>query len=174
MVTEIIFTIVAEDRSGLVEIVSEVVTRHSGNWVDSSMAHLGGEFAGIVCVEVPDINASQFEKDLAALVSQEIEIHVRKGKKQELAPAGSRASIELTGADHSGIVHEVSRVLAQLGTNIEMLQTEVYSASMSGDQMFKANIKILLPVNLEIEDVSDALEAIANDIMVDIVVSDHP
>lgn len=174
MAAEIIFTIIAEDRPGLVETVSEVVARYSGNWVDSSMAHLGGEFAGIVCVEIPDGRVSQFEKDLAALESQEIEIHVRKSRKPDFEPDGKRAAIELTGADHPGIVHEVSRALAKLGANIEALHTEVYSASMSGDQMFNAQVKILLPEHLKLEEVTDALEAIANDIMVDISVSDHP
>ena len=173
MVESIVFTVMAGDRPGLVETISEVVTRHSGNWVDSSMAHLGGEFAGIICAEIPTPNVSRFIKDLVALGDQDIEVHVRKDSKPELESEGDQATFEVTGADHPGIVHEISRVFARLGVNIEALQTEVYSASMSGNQMFRARVRILLPPSLELEDITSALEEIANDIMVDISVSDH-
>ncbi|MGI9569651.1 MAG: glycine cleavage system protein R [Desulfobulbia bacterium] len=174
MVSEIVFTVVAEDRPGLVASISEVVSRHSGNWVDSSMAHLKGEFAGIICAEIPSPNLSEFKSDLVALGDDNIEIQIRNNNEQDSVFDGGQATFEVTGADHPGIVHEVSRVLAQLEVNIEMLQTEVYSASMSGNQMFRARVKIFYPANIEISEIINALEDIANDIMVDIAVADHP
>ena len=173
MDSEIVFTVVAEDRPGLVASISEVVNRHAGNWVDSSMAHLKGEFAGIICAEIPAPNLSEFKSDLVALGNDAIEIQFRSGKKEASNFEGGQATFELTGADHPGIVREVSRVLAQFGVNIEMLQTDVYSASMSGNQMFRARLKILCPASFELPEIINALEDIANDIMVDISVADQ-
>ncbi len=50
---DMVLTAIARDRPGVVESLADVIAAHSGNWVESSMAQLGGKFAGIVRVEVP-------------------------------------------------------------------------------------------------------------------------
>ena len=42
------------DQSGLVEALSGVVVDHEGNWEKSHLAQIGGKFAGIVMVTIPD------------------------------------------------------------------------------------------------------------------------
>lgn len=46
-------TVIGADRSGLVEMVAARVADHGGNWLESRMCRLGGQFAGILRVEVP-------------------------------------------------------------------------------------------------------------------------
>jgi len=53
MPVEMILTIISKDRPGLVQTLAKSCD-HSGNWIDSSMARLGGEFAGILRVDVSD------------------------------------------------------------------------------------------------------------------------
>ena len=48
MPVEMVLTIISKDRPGLVQTLAQVIADHSGNWIDSSMARLGGEFAGIL------------------------------------------------------------------------------------------------------------------------------
>ena len=43
-----IVTLVGEDRPGLVKALAERAAANGANWLDSSMAHLAGKFAGIV------------------------------------------------------------------------------------------------------------------------------
>ncbi len=50
MAVELVLTVIARDRPGLIKDLSETIAMHGGNWVDSSMARLGGEFAGILRV----------------------------------------------------------------------------------------------------------------------------
>ena len=75
---DIVLTAIARDRPGVVESLAEVISKHSGNWVDSSMAQLGGEFAGIVMVEVPSANAAKLEGALSALDKKGIDVTVHK------------------------------------------------------------------------------------------------
>ena len=42
----LVLTLIGPDRPGLVERVSDVVASHGGNWLESRMAHLAGQFAG--------------------------------------------------------------------------------------------------------------------------------
>ena len=52
-----IVTLVGEDRPGLVNALAERAAANGANWLDSSMAHLAGKFAGIVLVTVPEDQA---------------------------------------------------------------------------------------------------------------------
>src|SRR5659263_720746 len=50
----LVLTVIGDDRPGLVDVLSGLVTAHGGSWEHSRMARLGGKFAGIVQVEVPE------------------------------------------------------------------------------------------------------------------------
>ncbi len=45
---DLVLTLIGPDRPGLVEAVAEPIAAHGGNWLESRMAHLAGQFAGIV------------------------------------------------------------------------------------------------------------------------------
>ena len=48
MQSSVIITIVGPDRPGLVESISRTVENAAGNWSHGRMAHLGGQFAGML------------------------------------------------------------------------------------------------------------------------------
>jgi predicted amino acid-binding ACT domain protein len=76
--------------------------------------------------------------------------------------------LELLGDDHPGIVRDISRVLAAREINVDELSTELTSAPMSGDRLFKATLRLQVPADGSVEDLRETLEALANDLMVDI------
>jgi glycine cleavage system regulatory protein len=168
---ELVLTAIAEDRPGLVETLAEVVADHSGNWIDSEMARLGGEFAGILKVSVPEACVGAFERALGGLADKGIAVTVRKGAHDQQRP-GRHARLELTGQDHTGIVLEATRVLARQGVNVDALHTKVFPGSMSGEAMFQAQADVVLPEGLAVDDLRDALELIAHDLMVDIALTE--
>lgn len=171
MAVDMVLSIIAEDRPGLVQILSGVLGEHGGNWIDSSMARLGGEFAGIVRASLPDDRAADFERALAGLAGQGITVTVRRDKP--LPPlTGQRVLLDVTGSDRPGIVREISGALAAAGVSIEALKTEVFSGSMSGGKLFSAEARLVLPEGLTAQELGERLEAIAEDIMVDIEVAD--
>jgi len=77
-------------------------------------------------------------------------------------------NIELIGNNHSGIIRQLSHVLANLGANLEEMQTEVIDGSMSGEKLFKAAIHLELPIGVNEDFVRAKLEQIANEMMVEI------
>lgn len=171
MPVELVLSIIATDRSGLVKDVSEVVAAHSGNWIDSSMARLGGEFAGIVRVSLPDGAVPEFEAALAGLAADDIAVSVRRSEPTE-PPKGHRARLELTGGDHPGIIHKISTALSDHNISFEGLETEVYPGSMTGGLMFSARADIVVPDKVSGDALRDELEDIAGDLMVEIDLSE--
>lgn len=167
MAIEMILSVMAADRPGLVEALSGTVADHGGNWIDSSMARLGGEFAGILHVEIPDTSVGAFESALADLADDGITIAVRKGGTPARA-AGASASFELSGADHPGIVRDISAAFARHGVSIDELHTQIMPGSMSGAPIFVAKGTVVIPEGADTDRVRDELEAIAQDILVEI------
>src|SRR5215831_15479209 len=102
MPVEMVLTIISKDRPGLVQALAQVVVDHSGNWIDSSMARLGGEFAGILRVDISEDSAASFERSLAALAGQGIAVTVRRDVATQKVE-GRHVHLTLTGADHPGI-----------------------------------------------------------------------
>jgi len=168
---DMVLTAIARDRPGVVESLAEVISKHSGNWVDSSMAQLGGEFAGIVMVEVPSNSAAKLEDALSALDKKGIDVTVHKAAASAV-PSGTHAQLELTGLDHTGIVLEVTRTLARQGVSIDEFSSSISRGSMGAEPMFSAKADIILPDGLGIDDLRNALETITADIMVDIEPAD--
>ena len=49
---DLVLTLIGPDHPGIVEAIAEPIARHGGNWLESRMCRLGGEFAGILRIHV--------------------------------------------------------------------------------------------------------------------------
>ena len=164
----IVLTVVADDQPGIVEDLSDALATHGGNWTESSMMTLAGKFAGILLAEVPEDRANSFLQVLDSLEAAGMQI-VAQRSHEPARPEGAREfRIELVGQDHPGIVHDVTEVLARLGINVQELETHVQSASMSGESLFVAHARILVPKGVSAARLRDEMEKLANELMVDI------
>ncbi|MBJ43235.1 MAG: hypothetical protein CMJ80_08170 [Planctomycetaceae bacterium] len=165
----LVMTILGADRPGVVESVAELVNQHRANWLESRMAHLAGQFAGIVHVETDAAQADALVRALRKLDGEGLTVIVHKeGETRELTPSFVLLHLDLMGNDRPGIVHEVTRVLAEREVNVEEFQTEQIAAPMSGERVFRASGQLRLPAGLTIQQLQEALEKIAHDLMVDI------
>ena len=57
MRTSLVLTVVGDDRPGLINTLSDTIAACDGNWTETRMASLGGKFAGILLVTVPQSKA---------------------------------------------------------------------------------------------------------------------
>src|ERR1039457_386489 len=94
----LVMTIISPDRTGLVEAVARVVADHGGNWLESRMCRLGGEFAGLLRVEIPAANKSALLASLQALQTNGLHIVVRDDASVP-PTAGRQTMLEIIGAD---------------------------------------------------------------------------
>src|SRR5438128_1827772 len=102
--------------------------RHGGNLEDTAMTNLGGHFAMMLIVEVPDgEGADALERALAADVGDlELTVAVRPIADRPAGVAdGAPYAVSLYGADRPGIVHAVTQALADHGANIVDLSTRI-------------------------------------------------
>ena len=81
-------TIIGPDRTGLVESVARVVAEHGGNWLESRMCRLGGEFAGILRIEFPADKRQPLLDALQKLQGAGLTVVVRPGDAKAPAATG--------------------------------------------------------------------------------------
>lgn len=169
MRSSLVLTIIGPDRPGLVEGVASAVAEHGGNWVESRMARLGGQFAGILLVDVPREGRDTLKQALFRLESQGLRLSIESSDDAEAAaPPSTTIRFELLGHDRPGIVRHVSRALAQRQVNVVELTTEVYSAPMTGEPLFRAEIEAAVPEGADADDVRAALERAADELSMDL------
>jgi glycine cleavage system regulatory protein len=170
----LVMTMIGPDRPGLVEAVAGLVAGHEGNWLESRMSRLGGQFAGILRVEVPSEKEGLLVAALQALDARGLKVVVHPDRAQ--APAqGARVNVlEIVGQDRPGIVRQIARALAGFGINVEELETECASAAMSGETLFKARARVSIPESCEVAEVRRTLEKIAEDLIVEISLAELP
>lgn len=171
MKTSVVLTLIGPDRPGLVSAVAARAGAVGASWMESRLAQLAGHFAGVVRLEVDRDRAGELEALLRGLEAEGLRVAIEQGATVPVA-ATHRARLELVGHDRPGIVRDISAVLARHGVSIDALETACESASMSGELLFRAKAELELPVALELAAVRADLEALANELMVDLDLND--
>jgi glycine cleavage system regulatory protein len=174
MPTSLVLTVLGEDRPGLVEALSHIIAAHQGNWLESRMAHLAGQFAGILRASVPEAHAAALRTALQGLASHGLQVVIARSSTNAPAPVARWLMFDLVGNDHPGIIRDLAHTLAQRGINIDELQTACTSAPMTGAMLFKATARLRVPREVAVADLRTALEQLAHDLVVDITLEGLP
>ncbi len=135
------------------------------------MSRLAGKFAGIVLVAVADERLDVLVADLMALKAQGLQVALER-TDEPVERESLRLHLELLGADHPGIVAEISASLAARGVSIEELSTDVREAPMAGGTLFEARAVLNAPPATSTEVLRSMLEGLADELMVEISLSD--
>jgi glycine cleavage system regulatory protein len=165
---DLVLTLIGPDRPGLVEALAAPIAAHGGNWLESRMAHLAGQFAGILRVEVPADRADALVEALRALEQRGLRVIVEPSPAAATPEPRRILELDLVGLDRPGIVREISHALVEHGVNIEELTTDRTSAAMSGELLFRARARVLVPPGAEIAGLQARLEKLAGDLMVEV------
>lgn len=165
METLLVLTISGKDRAGLVEQLADVIAAHHGNWQHCRMVHLAGRFVGLLEVSVAAAQQQKLEVALQTISGLDIMIAVGSPVESENL---EYFELEVLGSDHPGIVRDVFKALAAAGVNVEALSTKIRNAPESGDLLFEARARLACGLQVDRRVVRSNLEAIAQDLMVDI------
>ncbi len=168
MTMPLVFTFVGADKPGLVEKLAATVAAHGGNWLESRMSELAGQFAGIVQVDVPRVQAAALRAALLALSEHSLSVVVADSRHEAAAGAVRHLRLTILGNDRPGIMREVSHALASRRISVVEMDTSITSAPMSGDPLFEAVARIQVPQTLDLDELNTQLDAIADALTVQI------
>jgi glycine cleavage system transcriptional repressor len=122
-------TALGVDQPGIVAAVTGVLMAHGGNLEDTAMTNLGGHFAMMMIVEVPDLESAEALESALVDEVRGLGLTVAVRPVADAPPEAERVStrwaLSVYGADKPGIVHGVTSRLAGHGANIVDLSTRV-------------------------------------------------
>ena len=173
MNTSLVVTVMGPNTLGLVNRLAEIAADFGANWLRARMANLAGQFAGVFQLEVAAASVDALDAALHRLESTGLRVMTTLGDPQAYASERELHRLQLVCQDHPGIVRDTSRVLAKNGVSIEDLITDCVSGAFSNERMFQASAQLRVPDTLEIVRLREALEALANELMVDLTLDDR-
>ena len=172
--TNVVFTLTGTDRLGLVDDITELLLALDGNVETSRMARLGGEFAVLMLVSLPTEQVAALGAQFETLTAEGYKVTITLTRPGPTDPTdlGWPYRIEVEGADHEGIIHEIAHHLSQRGINIESMDTGVRPAPVSGTPLFSLRALVAVPPSLQSEDWQTTLEEIGRRLNVEIEVTE--
>lgn len=170
MIQHYILTLIGEDKPGLVQKLAEVIKIHNGNWEESRLANLRGKFSGIVVTSIPEQTADAFETSVSHLAEQGLSIRAHR-TELSARPNIKTRMLDVVANDRPDILREVTSVLSRLGVNVEDLNTNCEPAPMSNELLFRAKAQISIPEGIGEDQIAEALEELADDLMVELQAS---
>jgi glycine cleavage system transcriptional repressor len=174
--TNLVFTLTGADRVGIVGEVTRLLLDCGGNIETSRMARLGGEFAILVLVSLPPEGLGALEKAIPHLIAQGYKITTSPTEQRytEAHAGWLPYQVDLRGADHEGIIHEISHTLSGCGITIESMDTGTSRAPNSGAALFTMTALIAVPPDLSDGGWETTLAEAARRLDVEITVSAAP
>ena len=168
-----VLTLTGPDRIGIVENVTRLLLDREGNVETSRMARLGGEFAVLMYVSMPSERFSGLDKSLEGLTAQGYKVTTSHAEETyaKAHDGWLPYRIEVHGADHEGIIHEVARYLSERGISIESMDSESTPAPTSGVPLFAMTAQVVVPPGVSAREWEAGLEAIGGRLNLDITVS---
>lgn len=164
---------VGADRPGIVAAVTGALVEHGCNLEDTSMSILRGQFAMMLIVAGPEgLDVATLEQALAGPAGElDLVVAVRAvGDDVPLAPGGEAWALAVYGADHPGIVHSFTSLLARHGVNVVDLTTRVIGEP--GRPVYAMILEVTLPPGLDGATLTARLDALAREVGVEC--STHP
>jgi glycine cleavage system transcriptional repressor len=173
MQTDFVLTLTGPDRIGIVDEVTGLLLERGGNIGTSRMARLGGEFAVLMMVSMPSEQFSGLDEGLVDLTAQGYKVTTTpaRGTYAEAYPGWLPYRIEVQGADHEGIIHEVAHYLSERGISIESVDSQCSPAPTSGSPLFAMTAHVVVPPGLSETGWEAGLEEISGRMNLDITVS---
>lgn len=170
---QFVLTLTGPDRIGVVERLTDLLLDHGGNVETSRMARMGSEFAVLMLVSMPPEHFSRLEQELERLTAEGYKVTTTPAEQSYAEAHGGWLPyrIEVKGADHEGIIHEVASYLSQRGISIESVESESTPAPTSGVPLFAMTAEVVVPPSLAAEAWEPGLEEIAHRLNLEITAS---
>ena len=78
MDTALVLTFIGDDKPGVVNAISEKIAACGGTWLESRLAHLAGEFAGILMIGISEERIGDLTAALRVLEAAGLRIAVKR------------------------------------------------------------------------------------------------
>lgn len=169
MKQHLVFSLLGPDRTGLVDRVTQTLSKHRANLEDSRMSVLGGEFSMMFLCSLEPASVEALVQALDG-VARELDLLIQH---KETTPRRSHSGmlplqVSVRGADHEGIVHDLVHYLVEQGVSVDNLESQLVNAPYSGVPLFEMQMRISAPASLSLSALRRKLQVVGDELNVDV------
>jgi len=169
MNSNLVITALGKDRPGIVTELSEAILEKGCSIAASRMSVLGGEFALILMINGSARAITAMEQARQTLEQQlDLTIISRATTAHQTLHSLVPYQIEVIAIDHPGIVHHVTQFFADKQINIEEMNTDSYSAPLTGTPMFSLTLIVGLTQETAINPLREQFFDFCDDLNLDV------
>lgn len=166
-------SVVGRDGPGIVAALAGVLMEQGCNLEDGAMTILGGHFAMMMLVDAPPgLDGPGLEAALSVPSEQRGLAVSARSVSEVVVPeeAGEAWTVSVHGADHPGIVHQITASLAEAGANVVDMTTRVIG--QPDEPVYVMVLDVLLPAAVDGAALEERLDGLSRELAVACVV--HP
>ena len=169
---QLVISAIGTDKPGIVNELSQIITRQEANIDDSRMTVLGGEFAIILLIS-GTAEALKSIKESLQKKSSSLNLNIitkQTGNTPDAindSPNSLPYLVEVLAIDNPGIVYKLADFFSTQNINIQSMQTNRYQAPHTGTQMFAIDMIIAIPQHIMISELRDDFLDLCEDMNLD-------
>ena len=171
MKIHLVITALGKDRTGLLSELSKAVADSGCSILDSRMAVLGGECAGIFLIVGNWSNVAKLE-DVLRDLGNKLGFIISSKRTEPRATQTKLLPyvVEFTTTDQPGVIYKLADFFASRSINIEDLYTGSYTNASSGTPLFSLNMTINVPAELHISELREQFMDFCDELNLDGVI----
>ncbi len=167
----LVVSAIGEDRPGLIDELSALVSDVRCSIIDSRMTVLGGEFAIIMLVSGSWDAIAKLENSMPALGERlGLNTTVRRTEERAVQHQCMPYNVHVIALDQPGIVQQIAHFFAAKGMNIDDMYTGTYRAPHTGSPMFTLTMTVSVPGNVHIAGLREEFMLFCDDRNLDAVI----
>lgn len=152
-----LFTLQTKNRVGLLQFISETITRLKGSWLDSTVKTFQDKVAIIAELDLEESKLNQFlivlnQLDNVQITYSTLSVSSVKKFKQEFY---------FTAYDRKGLIYEVASGFADIGVDIEEFHTEYEVDRLTSTPLIHASFLLSFDDTSQEYEIIDALNNVS-------------
>ena len=171
----VVITAVGEDRTGIVNELSDEILKDGGNIEDSRMAVLGGAFSLIMLVAGEQRAIDTMLTQIPGMEEKlGLTMVVKETKPKPLQDQIIPYRVDIVSMDHPGIVHDVANFFDGKDINIEDMSTATYAAAHTGTPIFSMHLTIAVHADASIAELRHEFQEFCDELNLDVTMEPAP
>lgn len=159
MKTQIVISIAGQDQEGFINKLTVKTKALGGKWVANKLAHMDGQIAGLLKMEIESDKLDAFKSMMAEFKDLSVNYHEAANSAEN--PAKS-VKLTLEGEDRSGLTSDITHLLYEQDVLVEHFESQRYPVTGLGTGVFEAHLDLKLPQTLSIDSLKVELEGLGD------------
>jgi glycine cleavage system regulatory protein len=161
---QIMVTVSGSNQNDLIKILSDKTHELGGIWLNSKISHIDNYVAGLIKIEIDDMNVDKLMAQFKALDIQVESVNLGIVSHEKSTPL----DLNIDGKDRPGLVRHITQVLSDNSVRVDNMECNRIGVSAIGATLFTSHFKIVVDEQFNKNTLISSLQEIADDLIIEL------